>query len=297
MMAYFEHLAEEKRDPSRHMIFGFEEPETYLHPKAQEQLFDKLRSMAENGYQVLISTHSPIIVANSKQSELVHVSKQNSRTQINCSVEDLLPIATDLGITVDNQFIKLFDKAKILLLVEGIDDALAYQYVAEKYKVGGLIDKSFEELDIVLLPIGGCGSIKHWVTLNLLQKLTKPYFIFLDSDVETPATASPNREKLIELGFYEGKHFFITKKRMLENYIICSALNRIVPDANLTYGDWENVKDICKVHSLARYLGGKDVAQRHFSKLTLDELRKAFCDSSGNDEFLRLYNQVRNLLT
>lgn len=37
MMAYFESLAEE--DEHQNIIFGFEEPETFLHPSAQENLF------------------------------------------------------------------------------------------------------------------------------------------------------------------------------------------------------------------------------------------------------------------
>lgn len=296
MMAYFEHLAEEKCEEHRNMIFGFEEPETFLHPKAQEQLFEKLHSMAENNYQIIISTHSPIIVANSQHSEIVHVKKNNGRTVINTHITDLLPIANDLGITVDNQFLKLFDRAKVLLLVEGIDDAMSYEHVSILYRNNGLIQNTFEELGIILVPIGGCGSIKHWVNLNLLQKLTKPWFVFLDSDSTSETDISPNRTNLLELGLFEGKNFFLTKKRNLENYIPSEALNRIVPGANLNYRDWENVKDICKCHPMAGALGGKNVAERHFGKLTFQDINQTFCDSNGDDEFLRLFNQVCGLL-
>ena len=296
MMAYFEHLAEERREPTRDVIFGFEEPETYLHPKAQEQLFEKLRDMAESSYQIFVSTHSPIIVARSKHSELIHVAKENGRTKIDCSVSDLKAIAEDLGITVDNQFVQLFDKAKIIFLVEGIDDATSYQFVAQKYKENGLIEKTFEEMGIVLIPIGGCTSIEHWVTLDFLKKLSKPFFIFLDSDCPSQSDVSPNQEKMIGLGLVEGKDFFVTQKRMLENYIPPDSLNTFVPNANISYGNWDNVKDICKKHPLAGHLGGKSVAERHFTKLTFGELQKSFTEVSGDDEFLRVYNHVCTLL-
>ena len=246
MMAYFEHLAEERIEPTRNIIFGFEEPETYLHPKAQEQLFEKLRDMADSSYQIFISTHSPIIVARSKQYELIHVIKENGRTKVACSVSDIIAIAEDLGITIDNQFVQLFDKAKVLFLVEGIDDATSYQFVAQKYKENGVINKTFDELGIVLIPIGGCTSIEHWVTLDLLKKLTKPFFVFLDSDCTSQTDVSPNLAKMIELGLVEGKDFFVTRKRMLENYLPFESLNNYVPGANLCYGHWDNVKDICR---------------------------------------------------
>ena len=55
MMSYFEYLAEtERTDATQQIIFGFEEPETFLHPSAQNNLFDKLSSLSDNGYQVFV---------------------------------------------------------------------------------------------------------------------------------------------------------------------------------------------------------------------------------------------------
>ena len=54
MMAYFEHLAEETKEEHQNIIFGFEEPETFLHPAGQEQLQNRLMGLATSGYQVLI---------------------------------------------------------------------------------------------------------------------------------------------------------------------------------------------------------------------------------------------------
>jgi hypothetical protein len=48
-------------------------------------------------------------------------------------------------------------------LVEGFDDVLALNHVAAQYKAHSYIDATFEELGIVILPIGGCGSIKNWL--------------------------------------------------------------------------------------------------------------------------------------
>jgi len=67
MMSYFEYLAETNRtNVEQQIIFGFEEPETFLHPSAQDNLYEKLNLLTENGYQVITSTHSPTIVGKTK---------------------------------------------------------------------------------------------------------------------------------------------------------------------------------------------------------------------------------------
>lgn len=296
MMAYFEHLAEQDAGEGQQIIFGFEEPETFLHPSAQEQLFEKLEGLCEANHQVLLTSHSPIIVARTNSGALVHTVKKAEGTSYINSVIDLRAIADDIGIRVDNQFLALFDKSKLLLLVEGIDDALALEYVSLKYKEEGLVPSTFSELAVAILPIGGCGSIQHWVQLDLLKKLTKPFFIFLDSDKVSDTADSPNAVVLADLGFVAGRNCAVTRKRALENYIVPSALNRLVPEANITYSDFDHVKNLCKSHPLAGRLGGKNVAERHFQNLTFDELRMAFGQNRQDDEFLALFNSIVQLI-
>jgi putative ATP-dependent endonuclease of the OLD family len=295
MMSYFEYLAEQDASEQQNIIFGFEEPETFLHPSAQENLFDKLVGMSDNGYQIIITTHSPIIVANSKQSDLIHILKADKEYKVNLNIEDIKDIALDLGITVDNQFITLFDRAKVLFLVEGIDDVHAFIHISNLYKENGLIDYTLEELGITLIPVGRCDSIKHWVTLDLLKTLDKPFFIYLDSDKESEDGNSPNKEKLIDFGFIENEDFLVTAKRELENYIPYSALNRLVPGCDIEYGDWDDVKKICKTNSFAGQLGGKNVSSRHFTSLTFDEIRSTFFNGN-EDEFLNIYKILTSKL-
>lgn len=295
MMSYFEYLAEQDASEQQNIIFGFEEPETFLHPSAQENLFDKLVGMSDNGYQIIITTHSPIIVANSKQSDLIHILKADKEYKVNLNIEDIKDIALDLGITIDNQFITLFDRAKVLFLVEGIDDVHAFIHISNLYKENGLIDYTLEELGITLIPVGGCDSIKHWVTLDLLKTLDKPFFIYLDSDKESEDGNSPNKEKLIDFGFIENEDFLVTAKRELENYIPYSALNRLVPGCDIEYGDWDDVKKICKTNSFAGQLGGKNVSSRHFTSLTFDEIRSTFFNGN-EDEFLNIYKILTSKL-
>src|SRR5215217_3881924 len=241
MMSYFEYLAENNRGADApNIIFGFEEPETFLHPSAQEMLFDKLNSLKDSGYQVISSTHSPTIVGHTPTKNLIHISRPNGVYTVNQAGITYREIAIDLGIKPDNTFTPHFSTSRALILVEGIDDARALHYNAEKYKENGTITETFTDLNINIIPIGGCDSVQHWVNLDLFTKLEKPCYIFLDSDKESHAAVSKNEQFLLGSGFTPVTDFHITKKRLLENYIHPVALMRLVPAANVAYTDFDH---------------------------------------------------------
>jgi predicted ATP-dependent endonuclease of OLD family len=295
MMSYFEYLAEVDRiNESQKIIFGFEEPETFLHPSAQENLFEKLNSLTNNDYQVITSTHSPTIVGNTKREDIIHISNPANIYTINQTNVDYKSLAKDLGIKPDNTFTPLFSTSRILFLVEGISDVTAMHHQATIYKENNLIDNTFDDLGINIIPIGGCGEVKHWVNLDLFTKLGKPYFILLDSDKENSAQVSPNLTALVNYGLIENTDFLITKKRLLENYIHPTALERLVPGSNLSYGDFDHAKNICKKHpvpNIAIKLGGGKVATVHYKNLTFEELKMTW-DDGNEDEFLKMYNII-----
>jgi len=295
MMSYFEYLAEQNKSEKQNIVFGFEEPETFLHPKAQENLFEKFVALCSNGYQLVITTHSPVVVSQTLSEDLIHITKANGEYNVNQKVENLEEIAKDIGITVDNQFIQLFEKAKTIVFVEGADDTLALNHIAEKYKGSGQILDNFDDLGVVVIPTGGCGSIKHWVTLDLINKLGKPFVIFQDSDKKDIDEDSPTKVQLIDLGFVEGENFIITKKRELENYIPFQALNNLCPNANLEYGDYDDVKDLCLKNNEKESLGKDKVLKEHFRKLNFEQIRSTFFDGN-EDEFLILYELIRGKL-
>ncbi len=295
MMSYFEYLAESERtDDTQQIIFGFEEPETFLHPSAQENLFEKLNSLSENGYQVLVSTHSSTIVGNTKPQNIIHVSKPENIYTINQNGIDYKTLAIDLGIKPDNTFTPLFSTSRLLFLVEGIDDANAMHHNATLYKQAGLIANTFEDLNINIIPIGGCDSVKHWINLDLFTKLGKPYYIFLDSDRDDENAPSPNALKLTGYGLTITTDFHISKKRLLENYIHPTALQRLVPTAVITYTDFEHAKNFCKTYpddTIRAYLGGSKVAEKHYCAQNYDELRLSWFDGV-EDEFVNIHQAI-----
>ena len=139
--------------------------------------------MTENGYQVMITTHATNIVAETNIGDIIFVQK-NGTDYILRQGEDISiqEIVEELGIKGDNTIFKVFDNIKLLFLVEGSDDVKAISHISQVYKTAGKIDKTLEQIGVLLVCIGGCDSLKHWTSLNIIRKLNKPFFILLDSD-------------------------------------------------------------------------------------------------------------------
>ena len=94
------------------------------------------------------------------------------------------------------------------------------------------------------------------------------------------------------MGFTEGKDFYVCRKRELENYIVPEAICKLVPECQLSYTDYCDVKKISKQNEYAGKLGGKNIAERHFCSLSFEDLKKAFDPSEQDDELVQLYNAV-----
>lgn len=293
MMSYFEMLAEENCG-DKNIIYGFEEPETFLHPETQKRLYNNLVLMTDNGYQVFVTTHSPNIVAETTIENIIFINKIDNNYIVKQKEEiDIETIVSDLGIKSNDLIFTIYDKVKCFFLLEGIDDVIAFTHTAEKYKESGKIDSTFEEKGVLLIPIGGCGAIQHWTNLQIIKKLNKPYHILLDSDKEYEEHESSNLNKLKDLG-YKDEDCSVTKKREIECYIPSSYFKSLEEPIDIEYGDWDDVKKICASHALAGRLGGKKVCERHFKNLTFNQLRATFCpnENDADDEFLLIYNTL-----
>ncbi len=74
MVAYFEYLASKKNVANQ--IFAIEEPETYLHPSAQEDLLNSIIRISENS-QFFLTTHSPVFAGATNGENSILVTKDD----------------------------------------------------------------------------------------------------------------------------------------------------------------------------------------------------------------------------
>lgn len=86
-------------DDEKPIIFFIDEPETFLHPQAQDKLLSALNKLSEQS-QIFITTHSPYLLKhfNSKKDKLIILSRQNNIPQIKLGVNlNLFPNSPTWG--------------------------------------------------------------------------------------------------------------------------------------------------------------------------------------------------------
>ena len=95
MVGRLRYLAEKKQ--SKDTIYLVEEPETFLHPSAQDEMLMSLLSLSDSN-QIFITTHSPIFAGATKGNALTLCKKENTILSYKQSDEDsfLLEIADQL---------------------------------------------------------------------------------------------------------------------------------------------------------------------------------------------------------
>ena len=86
-------------DDEKPIIFLIDEPETFLHPQAQDKLLLALNKLSEQS-QIFITTHSPYLLKhfNSEKDKLIILSRKNNTPQIKLGVNlNLFPNSPTWG--------------------------------------------------------------------------------------------------------------------------------------------------------------------------------------------------------
>ena len=182
MVAFFQYLSEKGLKETSEFVFAVEEPENCLHPKLQRELAQSFRNLDEQGYQVILSTHSPVFAGASPVSDLALVLRSKGVAYSQQYPElDLADIAEQLGVEPSDQIIGY----KACLFVEGPKDVEFWNSLARTFKDGGKISKDFEDLQIGIVPFGG-ENLKHWISLGAMSKLNRRFAVVVDSDRQNP---------------------------------------------------------------------------------------------------------------
>lgn len=163
-----------------HYWLLFEEPELYLYPRAQKQLFSALEGFAKE-HPVMVTTHSPLFFdANATQSftkfeKVRPIDGATPFTKIRPIVIDDLTTKTAFQIIChENNSIGFF--AKQVVLVEGDSDALLLQHIAK------LLNPAWDavEQNIAFARTNGKGNIQNY--RSFFKKFGIPVHVICDLD-------------------------------------------------------------------------------------------------------------------
>jgi len=224
MVAFFEHLADKREEKKANLIFGLEEPENNLHPGLQRDLVQSFRQLADQGYQIILTTHSPVFAGASPLEDLTLIVREGGVAKASQSPQlSLADVAEELGVEPSDQIIGY----KACVFVEGSDDIFFWKTVASKLKEGRAISSDFEDKGIGLIPVGGVSNLKWWMNMSALKKLSQLFAVVVDSDKKSPSDSLHQRvlnwKSKCEC---EGGIFVCCQKHSIENYLHPKAIER-----------------------------------------------------------------------
>jgi predicted ATP-dependent endonuclease of OLD family len=169
---------ESKRGVSKSTYFIFEEPELYLHPQAQRELYSSLKELSEGNNQVLISTHSSAFIDLEMQKSICIIYKnsiEEGTLALQCN-EELFSLEDDkknfnMSYWINPDRGELFFAKKVILL-EGATDKTVIPFLAQTLAIF--------RYDYTLIDCGGKRNIPTY--LHLLNKFKLPYIAVYDRD-------------------------------------------------------------------------------------------------------------------
>ena len=238
MVAFFQYLAGRKLDNENDCVFAIEEPENCLHPKLQRELITSFRQLADEGHQIIITSHSPVFAGASPIEDLALVVRTKGATQAKQYPElDLSLVAEELGVEPADQITGY----SACVFVEGPCDIKFFKTVASKLKEAGHIDADFDDKGIGFVITGGA-SIKYWIDCRAMNRLSRRFGIVVDSDKKDASHKVPDRKlHWKEKCEKDGGVFFILQKREIENYLHPDAIKHSGQSQD-SYDDFTDMK-------------------------------------------------------
>lgn len=174
-----------KRKSSKSTFFIFEEPELYLHPQAQRELFNSLQELSRSSNQIIIATHSSFFVDLELYKSICIVRKNdlNLGTVIIQNTEDLFADFDEkqkfnMVYWINPDRGELFFANKVILL-EGPTDKTVIPYLAKQLECF--------RFDYTLIDCGSKDAIPVYTTL--LNRFKLKYVVVYDKDHQAHKSA------------------------------------------------------------------------------------------------------------
>lgn len=176
-------LAAQDEKTQGNVIFGLEEPENDLHPHAQRQLNDTVDRLTEQGYQVMMSTHSAFLVNADDAFDTVRVDKQGTASEVyapdrsNFDEADIRDIERRM-ITENNEI--LFSRA--VLVGEGESEAAVLPILTSLLHEQREEVYALDRLGVSLIEVGSKGTFENFLSLS--NAFGIPSVVVMDDDAD-----------------------------------------------------------------------------------------------------------------
>ncbi|WP_176015477.1 AAA family ATPase [Burkholderia sp. BCC0398] len=275
----------------RNVIYAIEEPETSQHPNYQKMLMKALLELSnQHNRQIIVTTHVPALAGLIPIDGIRYVTKNdNGIPVVKMPSDDVLKEAAEsLGVLPETGM----ERAKGIVLVEGKSDVNFLRHASDTLKAAGELESSLDDAGIVPILIGGCGSVKHWVTLNLADNLGLPWCVFLDSDIggsPEQVASIAKRKQEVEA---RGRLFYSTRKREIENYL-CPELIFSQTGVRVEFTDTCDAK---KIIGQAIRVKPDDVMDRFWPLMTAEQIIQCSTYQEGGEQRSEIKSLIESIL-
>lgn len=155
MLALLQVVAETSDNAHSGTVYGLDEPETWLHPRAQVRLSEALSRLSANGRQILIFSHSPYMLKHiDADADSVYIVERNKgKHTITQEASFRTPFLTNISLNAINYF------AFNLPTTEFLDELYGHFQEVIQGANGSLTEKRMhEELNKAQIP-----ATKTWI--------------------------------------------------------------------------------------------------------------------------------------
>lgn len=172
----------------QNIVLGLEEPETNLHPQAQRELISSIKSSSDDNdiSQVLITTHSTVIIDNIEHERISLVRKEADDNRgfksVITKISDTFFEDNDIEEFKYYQFHTYrnsdFFFSNYVIFVESKNDAEVVKFLASREDV---------DLDLYGVSVVNIDGVKNLAyPLHIVKELKIPYLVILDKDYFIP---------------------------------------------------------------------------------------------------------------
>lgn len=201
-MALLEYKKEQSLIPSDNStIYLLDEPDTHLHVKAQIEFLDAIKSFAQTGSQVIVTTHSPFIINSIHPKQLRLLENTNNHSKIKFLKQDKAQGTSDSSkvlraLGIENTY--LFFSRHIIIVEGETEEKFLPAYYLKRF------DETLSSSLIKVINCKGIPNIPGFATAILQLHQPENIHILYDND------ATPELTELIDkLGIPESRKYII----------------------------------------------------------------------------------------
>jgi predicted ATP-dependent endonuclease of OLD family len=288
-------LSERDTDPAG-IVFGLEEPENDLHPHAQRQLYDTLGDLVNQGYQVVLSTHSAHLVSGEEIFDVRRVEKQNNRSQIHTAEEQ--NFSQDQAESIQRRMTAENNEmffSKVLLLGEGQTE----EWILPIFN--SLLDSkrekqyAFDRLGVTLISTDGKSGMKPF--LRIADCYNIPAVALIDNDEDVDDGHSGIRKEIDDMATVTQELPDDAEAELFNSVSLAEfqdVMSSAVPEYKNTTEDleqWRDGADISEFEVMREDFDDHSPSKPLFGKILAEQMT----ESQLPENFVDLMDTTRNI--